>query len=169
MRYSFIVVLCAALVSGVVLAQTQEANDSTSPFDSNHEVTRTPGVISVADFAGDDVIGFLGHPLGTVVRISGNVVDGNSTRSKRDSGRTLLEIHTVNGKELANKIQFGFPGSTIDIPKPMAGEAFDYYAHEHGSFAGVVTPPEEFEIESSLIANDGFWFQPGITIHKSLK
>ena len=124
--------------------------------------------ISVSEFGRGNVIGLLGHSLGKVVRVTGTAIDGDSTRMKRDAGKTLLSIETVNDKKLPNPVVFTFLRAKKGIEKPEPGAKFDYYVHEFGYFDGVVEPPKELNIETPSVANDGFYYRPQIIIHKSM-
>ncbi len=123
-------------------------------------------VISVKDFGRSKVIGHLGHPFGTVVRITGKCIDGDSTRRKADAGKTLLQVQTVNGKTLERPFTFEFLRAAKEIPKPQSGDAIDYYVHEWGEFDGVVLIPGDLGIDQPIAANDGFHYRPQLTIHK---
>jgi hypothetical protein len=123
--------------------------------------------VMVKSFRPKNVIGLLGHPLGTVVRVSGIVVDGNSPRVKALDGKTLLRIETVNGSTLGEPATFQFGRAARDIKEPQPGERFDFFVHEHGAFDGVVDPPRELNIDHPNFAHDGFYYRPAITIHKS--
>lgn len=126
-----------------------------------------PAAVSVKQFGTKTVIGHFGHPLGTVVRITGTCIDGDRTRRRADLGKTLLEVRTVNGKELEHPFIVPFLRAAKDVPKPVDGDRFDYYAHEWGAFDGIVSIPDEFAIDQPMVANDGFRYRPQITIHKS--
>ena len=125
--------------------------------------------ISVTRFNEGKVIGLLGHPLGTVVRVTGVALDGDSTRAKADSGKLLLSVETVNGTKLTKPRVFEFGRADRSVVEPKPGDTFDYYVHEYGEFDGVVEPPEELGIEYEEVAHDGFYYRPYITIHKSLE
>jgi len=112
-------------------------------------------------------VGYLGEPLGTVVRVTGEAFDGNTTGWKADLGKTLLRIVTVNGKELAKPVVFEFPPVKASVKKLSPGDKFDYYVHEYGEFSGVVTPPKELGIETQQGANDGFHYRRYLSIHAS--
>ncbi len=122
--------------------------------------------ISVTEFQPKSVIGHLGQPLGSVLRVTGISVDGDETRRKADSGQTLLKIETVNGKRLEKPVYFTFRRAANGIEKPKAGVRFDYFVHEWGSFDGVIDPPKELGIDAPIVAHDGFYYRPEITIHK---
>ncbi|MBP3957481.1 hypothetical protein J8F10_19715 [Gemmata sp. G18] len=124
--------------------------------------------VSVASLEDQLPVGHLGVPLGTVVRVTGEALDGSTTGAKADAGKTLLRIVAVNGKELAKPVVFEFLRAPKDVKEPKAGEKIDYYVHEYGEFDGVVTPPKELGIEGPLmIANDGFHYRRHLTVHAS--
>jgi hypothetical protein len=129
--------------------------------------TKQNAQISVDALHPERVIGHLGQPLGSVIRVTGMSVDGDETRPKTDSGQTLLKIETVNGKQLTQSVYFTFRRAAEGIKKPESGTPFDYFVHEWGSFDGFVQPPKSLGIETPIVANDGFHFRPEITIHKS--
>ena len=128
---------------------------------------QTQTSVSVKQFGPGKVVGHLGHPLGTVVRITGVCIDGEKTRRRADLGKTLLEVRTVNGTKLEQPFIVAFLRAAKDVPKPKDGDAVDYYAHEWGEFDGVVTIPKELEIQDPMVANDGFHYRPQVSIHKS--
>ena len=156
------------LISAMVLAamMTLLVTASQSGQDQKAERPR----ISVADFRQDNVIGLLGHPLGTVVRVKGVTVDGHTTRRKADAGHTLLQVETVNGAKLEKPVRFHFDRAATEDRLPEFGRRFDYYVHESGEFSGVVQRPKglSIEIEGEGAQHDGFHYRPRITIHKSL-
>ena len=129
--------------------------------------TQPQADVSVKQFGAKNVIGHLGHPLGTVVRITGTCIDGDRTRRRADLGKTLLEVRTVNGKELEHPFVVPFLRAAKDIPTPVDGDSFDYYVHEWGAFDGFVSIPSELAIDQPMVANDGFHYRPQVTIHKS--
>ena len=112
--------------------------------------------VSVTSFGTDNVIGHLGHPLGTVVRVTGISIDGDETRIKENAGKTLLKIQSVDGKPLEPSFVVAFFRAGKNFQAPRPGDAFDYYVHEWGTFDGVVTAPKELGIDKPIVANDGF-------------
>ena len=153
-------VLCFATC---VAIQAAAQDPSASTKNANRAAT-----ISVKSFGPKNVIGHLGQPLGTIVRVSGVVIDGDSTRRRVNLGKTLLEVQTVDGEKLQRPMQFEYSRARKEIPKPLPGQRFDYYVHEYGAFDGVVDIPEELEIEEVPVANDGFHYRPYVTVHKSV-
>jgi hypothetical protein len=119
-------------------------------------------------------IGHLEVPLGTVVRVTGTTVDGDTFRTKAAAGKIFLRIDTVDGKALEEPVVFefgrAFPRDADQIPEPPADEWFDYYVHEEGQFGGVVTPPRKLGIpDAAMIANDGFHYRRYICVHGSAR
>jgi hypothetical protein len=130
--------------------------------------TADPAPPTVDAFAGKQLpVGHLGEPLGTVVRVTGIAIDGDTLKFKAASGKTYLRIATVNGKELERPIDFEFYRAPEEVKKPAAGEKFDYYVHEYGHFDGEVTPPKELGIKDVPVANDGFHYRRYVTVHAS--
>jgi hypothetical protein len=131
--------------------------------------TAEPTPPSVDAFTGKELpVGYLGVPLGTVVRVTGVAIDGDTLMSKAASGKTYLRIATVNGKDLERPVDFEFYRAPKEVGTPAAGEKFDYYVHEYGHFDGEVTPPEELGIKKDPIANDGFHYRRYVTVHASI-
>lgn len=124
-------------------------------------------IVSVKSFGRDNVLGYLGHPLGTVVRVTGVCIDGDTLLSRADAGKTLLKIEMVNGKKLDCKYLFPFLRAARGIEEPLPGQRFDYYVHEYGYFGGIVEPPRSLRIKREPIASDGFYYHGEITIHKA--
>jgi hypothetical protein len=126
-----------------------------------------PPAIAVTSFDGRKLpIGYLGVPLGTVVRVTGVAIDGDTTRMKANMGKTLLRIESVDGKKLDKSVDFDFDYDFEKTHKPKPDDRFDYYVHEYGAFNGVVTPPKELGIQQVMMANTGFHYSGYITIHK---
>ena len=115
---------------------------------------------------GRNVVGHLGYPHGTVLRVTGTCIDGDTTGRKADVGKTLLNIDSVNGKTLTPPAIFPFERSAKGIAKPSPGDMFDYYVHEWGTFDGIVEMPKGLGIDRPTVANDGFAYRPQITVHK---
>lgn len=84
-------------------------------------------------------------------------------------GKTLLKIETVDRQPLKDNVTFEFDpgGRHVKVTKPKPGERFDFYVHEYGAFDGVVDIPAGIGIERVVVASDGFYYRPSISIHKS--
>jgi hypothetical protein len=123
--------------------------------------------IDASQFNDARVIGYLGHPLGTVVRVTGVCTDDTETQRRADLGKTLLKILTVNGKPLKRPFIVEFLRAKKEVPEPGFGDHFDYYVHEWGVFDGHVDTPKELGIEELPVANDGFYYRSEVTVHKA--
>lgn len=143
-------------LSAIAVLFVSATADETQPSDKP---------LSVTQFGRANVVGFLGKPLGTVVRATGIVVDGDTTRCRIDAGKTLLEVREVNGIALERPIRFDHPfvRNRLDSPKP--GARFDYFVHEHGCFGGFVDIPADVDSDQPMVAHDGFGYRSSITIH----
>lgn len=126
-----------------------------------------PVGITAEAFYQQPVTGRLDAPLGTIVRVTGTAIDGDTTRRRADLGKTLLSIETVNGLALAKAAVFTFHRAAKDVKKPDAGDRFDYFVHEYGKFDGVVDVPKGLGIEPADFANSGFHYRSFITVHRS--
>jgi hypothetical protein len=126
--------------------------------------TKQNPAISAESFETEHVIGLLGHPLGSVVRVTGTAEDGNT---KGDLGKRFLKIETVNGKRFEKPVYFAFNRAAQGVDTPDTGTRFDYFVHEWGRFDGVVELPKEVGGEELSTAHDGFSYRREITIHKS--
>ena len=156
----WILALSATAAGLAVFAWAQPPTPAKPPVDAKP--------ISVASFSEQLPVGYLGVPLGTVVRVTGEAFDGNTTQAKADAGKTLLRIVTVNGKELAKPVVFAFLRAPDSVKKPAPGEKFDYYVHEYGEFEGLVTPPKELGIDTPpLPAGTAFCYHHYLTVHAS--
>ena len=119
--------------------------------------------ISVASFSPDRVIGHLGFPLGTIVRVTGTATVEHSRRKATD-GRPVLRVENVNGQPLPAPAEFPVPDGYAN---PGRGVAFDLYVHEQGSFSGVVDLPPALRGEGwEAVTHDGFHYRPGLVVHK---
>ncbi len=153
MRIILVILFCAILVSS---APGQKLSAKTG--------AEAHSVITVKSFGKDNVIGNLGYPLGTVVRVAGVSTRGGT---KADSEKIFLQIDTVNGKRLERPVEFPFYRAASEIKKPHPGKRFDYDVHEYGIFDGVVERPGSLDAAPMETAYDRFQYRPRITIHKS--
>jgi hypothetical protein len=152
---SFTAALAFAAVSWLSLSSSAELVEPVLPD------------IQAGQFDSARVIGYLGHPLGTIVRVTGVCTDDTETRRRADSGKTLLKILTANGKPLNEPFFVEFRRAREEVSKPGLGDCFDYYVHEWGTFDGHVDTPKSLGIEEPKIANDGFYYRPEVTVHKA--
>jgi hypothetical protein len=126
-----------------------------------------PNAVSVKQFGRNRVIGHLGVPLGTIVRITGTCISGDTTQRRADMGKTLLRIETVNGTVLEPQFDFSLGRATNGVAKPRPGDRVDFYVHEWGSFDGIVDVPKGLGIAETIVAHDGFRYRPELTIHEA--
>ena len=112
-----------------------------------------------------EVIGRLGVPLGTVVRVTGVCVDGTTTRIKEYKGKVLLKIDTVDGVPKAKPSSYPHPGRVGDRELPRPGDRFDYFVHEWGEFTGRVDLPEGVEPAGPEESIGSFRFRLRLRIH----
>ena len=124
--------ICIAILASVPLMSAKE--------------TATKQTISVRSFSQNEVLGVLGVPIGTVVRINGVARDGNKTDFKADQGRWILEIDQVNGRPLKDIVTFRVSPKEGDI-KSLG--RFECYAAEYGGFFGYAKNPDKVDIEQS--------------------
>jgi len=130
------------------------------------------GPVSVQTFQRQMPIGYLGHPLGTVVRVTGVCVDGDKV-GKLYAGKVVLRVEEVNGKKLSDPTDFVFDRAADGVPKPKPGQRFDYTVHEYGSFDGIVKVPEEpgavrdFSGNVIGVALPSFHYRSDLEVHKS--
>jgi hypothetical protein len=136
-------------------------------------IAKDTAPLSVEAFNEKMPIGYLGHPLGTVVRVKGATVDGDTLRSKYYAGAILLRVEEVNGKKLKKPVDFRFPHDP-DTKKPKPEQRFDYYVHEQGSFHGGVKKPKELidlmgpGANVIGIAQPSFHYDGALTIHMDM-
>src|SRR5262245_31170519 len=98
MRTSFLAqVLSLGLCLGLALACAPEQKKA------------TPGSIKVEALKEQDaVLGELTVPLGTVVTIEADVIDGSKYRAKALEGVLLLHVISVNGQKLQDSPELRF-------------------------------------------------------------
>lgn len=122
--------------------------------------------LSIADLNCRPVIGRLGVPLGTLVRVHVVVVRGDDTRSKGDAGAYLVRVERVDDKPLVSPPELHFvsmftepqlPSNVSGLPlllgrlegdalepekqrsleSSFVGRSFDFRAYEVGAFDGI--------------------------------
>lgn len=127
------------------------------------------GAVSVKSFAdaeGITVIGLLGRPLGTIVRVTGVAVHGTTRDVKASQGDILLTIETVDGKSLKEQVTFLRQAGDAEIKGLSSGDRFDFFCHEAGSFQGNVRIPQGLGIDDRPVQGAGFRYVPRIVIHR---
>ncbi len=108
---------------------------------SSHPTPATPGgpAISVADIWKHGVMGRLGRPLGTMVKVSGVAVPNHTRMKFYEDDKLFLRITTVDGRPLAEPVEYPFRKAVdfIEATEPKVGEEFTYRGYESGIFDGV--------------------------------
>ena len=94
------------------------------------DINKVQGV-SVKSLQTTDVIGKIGVPLGQVAQITAVIVDGDTFKTKGDSGRFLLKITQVNSKPLGKPVVMNF-GSMPFHDVNLANNDFKLYELKHG-------------------------------------
>jgi hypothetical protein len=105
----------------------------------------------------------LGQPLGTVVTIEGDVVDGSRIRIKDLSGKPVLHVERVNGQAVEPRpiLQFDWFWQRSSNVAPRIGNQFAYVAYEVGRFDGV---PDEALKHVGPVASLGFAFRTELVL-----
>jgi hypothetical protein len=110
--------------------------------------------ITLAELSERQILGSLGHPLGTLLTVEGVVADGTYTKLKYDAGHTLLRVQVVEGKELKDEVVFHFDAFLDWVEKPKVGSRFKYFGYETGGFIGV--PAKSFDGIGPAVPRFGF-------------
>ena len=97
-----------------------------------------------------DVVGRLGLPLGHVMKIDATVMSGDATRVKRNAGMYLLNVVTVDGKELPKPVLIHFevvPGSNA----PLANDSDSLYELKIGQKVRGPRSADRKELEAGYV------------------
>ena len=191
--------LRAACLSVLVFARCN-AGVAPPPREMAQDVSQPPtsrpvsgSALHVADLAGP-VIGLLGKPLGLVVQLDATIVDGESLREKRYSGRYLLRVEKLASVALAKPVvmefssdpELGMPSHNIPLAEWKAGKGrrslddrelarirdgyvgtqVSLHVYETGAFRGV---PRDLPPGTPLWADVGFSFQSSLVVLERLK
>lgn len=104
----------------------------------------------VSKFTNSNVIGLLGHPFGTIVRVTGVSLGEDDPPLKETKGKNRLRIDSVEGMQLKDPIYFYY-GTRRDglalkeIRSPGKDEQFDFYMLETGGFSGRAVIPQHLK------------------------
>jgi hypothetical protein len=103
------------------------------------------------------VAGRLGPRLGTIVEVTGTVVENESNAKADVSEPFFLRIEQVNGKPLQTPQLFSSSAMQLirNIPSLQVGDQFTCVGYERGEFRG--SPDGEFEYAQPY-ATQGFFF-----------
>jgi hypothetical protein len=110
------------------------------------------------------VIGKLGLPLGKVVTIEANMIDGGRLSGKALEGVTLLEVRSVNGQSVREPCFLRFSWFDTVPPAPLTGRV-RLVGYETGVFTGV--PAEAFDYIAP-VASQGFHFESAFVVLKAV-
>lgn len=104
----------------------------------------------VSKFTNSNVIGLLGHPFGTIVRVTGVSLGEDDPPFKETKGTNRLRIDSVEGMQLKDPVYFNY-GTRRDgfalkeIRSPGKNEKFDFYMLEAGCFTGRAVIPKHLK------------------------
>lgn len=145
------------LAVGVVIGVTLRPNVAADP--PKDEKKEKP--IPIDEVRKRGVLGDLGHPLGTIVTVEGEVADDYYRKRKADSGYHLLRIKSVNGVELKEEVVFRYEGAKED--KPKVGAKFKYTGYESACYYGIVDGEFKYTDPYAFV---GYWFHGSFRILK---
>lgn len=128
---------------------TQPQPNETKTNQTTQEAKRT--MIHVKTLQPGNVIGRLGAPLGKVITVAAEIVDGNTLKRKAMMGVWMLRIKRV-GEQTSNELMLV---EGVELPKTH-GASIKLIGYETGQFIG--TPSEAFK-HIPAIATRGFSFE----------
>lgn len=109
------------------------------------------------------VIGKLAIPLGKVVVVEGEIVDGTKLRAKSLEGVSLLQVSTVNGQKLPEPCLLRFAWFATTETKKLKGRV-NLIGYESGQFVGL---PADAFAHIDPVASEGFHFESSFVVLKS--
>lgn len=115
------------------------------------------------------VRGALAVPLGTVVSIEAEVIEGSAGRGKAREGERLLQVLSVDGRTLAEPALLHFAWFPL-ARAPMdlgPGRRVKVVGYETGSFVGI--PKDAWVHLGAPAASTPFHFQTSIVVLKALE
>jgi hypothetical protein len=118
---------------------------------------------SLADLGGG-VIGALGVPLGTIVTLEGEIVDGSSLAEKALSDRPVLMVESVDGTPLAAPVLLTFTWFAGAESAELSGRV-TLIAYETGGFEGV---PDGVFAHVPAVAAQSFHFASTLVLLKAI-
>ena len=101
--------------------------------------------VSCTDITAGNVIvaGLLGHPLGTIVKVSLSFINGDTLRAKGDDGRVRVRIHSVNDKPMTPEVTRPYEDETGEFSEKQVrrklyfNQPVTLYVYESGQFTGL--------------------------------
>jgi hypothetical protein len=120
-------------------------------------------VVSAASLKeGVPIIGFLGHPLGTIVTVQCTGAPTPLQQTKDDNWTRAVVILSVNEEQLTTPVTMelrSFPWAKVDVPKPK--EVVTIVGYETGGYKGIpgkvfafipATQTKEYQFETAFQA-----------------
>ena len=141
------------LVAGVLVGVSLRPNLAADPPKEKEEEKKEKP-IPIDEVRKRGILGDLGHPLGTIVRVEGEVIAWEGKYGKASESETLLHMETVNGTKLEQGVIFFYRGAEAD--KPKVGDKLKYIGYETGRFEGLVKGNELHR--GDLVAGVAFGF-----------
>lgn len=111
---------------------------------------------------GETTIPGLLAPLGQVVEVEGEIIDGSTLQRKEWDGESLLRIDQVDGKALAKPVTMRFGWHALALDKPLVGKV-RLVGYETGGYGGI--PEGAFEYIPRA-ATSGFHFEHSFLVLK---
>lgn len=104
-------------------------------------------------------------PLGQVVEIEGQVIDGSTTKMRQYEGVQLLEVRSVGGKKLEAPKRLRFHWHSLAKSADLKGQV-KLAGYESGEYTGI--PDKAFDYVPRA-ASTGFQFESHFILLKLLK
>ncbi|MFM9986738.1 MAG: hypothetical protein ACKVOK_15975 [Flavobacteriales bacterium] len=160
----------------------------TSMIASNKKEQDTTTIQSTDIGSSVKIIGQAGLELGTIAKIKCKIIDGESTHTKDDQGRFLLELISVNGTALSQLVEMNFedesgklPSTTTELyefilgqkfksansteltnlKRDYVGKEFEIIAYETGGFGGI---PDGYFDYKPPVAATGYGFSTHLVV-----
>lgn len=112
---------------------------------------------------GDETVRGALAPLGHVIEVEGEIVDGSTLRKKEWEGVSLLRVEQVDGKPLGKPVVMRFAWHALASDSSLSGKV-RLIGYETGEFTGI---PEEAFKHIPRAATSGFHFQRSFMVLKS--
>jgi hypothetical protein len=156
MKYARAIAIIAALAIVVLVGRSIAASD---------KKPAQPNIVKVEDLnAPNRVVGKLTVPLGRVVSVEGEIIEGTQPRTKSLDGVLLLQVRSVNGQKLKVPCVLVARWFTTADSKKLKGRV-KLVGYESGEFTGV--PVDAFS-HILPIASEDFHFESFFVVLKSI-
>lgn len=94
------------------------------------------------------VLGRLKTPLGKVVTIEGEIMDGDETGRKINTGTYMLRVEKADGRMLTPPVEIRF---SADPELKLATDHFERYEHVHGKKTGSLAGYEIEKLDEGYV------------------